>query len=85
MNGVMNRLLTTLEPGDLAPNEPMYRAWAAACTDLRSALGRWKSAGAQDLAAFNTLLRKNNVPPVSAPAALPMPVCTRAAGAGGAR
>jgi len=85
MNGVMNRLLGTLEPGDLAPNEPMYRAWTAACTDLKSALGRWKSASTQELAAFNSLLRKNNLPPVPPAAVLPTPVCARGADGGGAR
>ncbi|MEP6493853.1 MAG: hypothetical protein ABJF01_14325 [bacterium] len=73
--GTMNRELNTLDPGDMAPNEPMMRTYAAACGDLKAAVTTWKTVNAQDLVALNTLLTKNNLRPIPAPAALSIPVC----------
>jgi hypothetical protein len=77
VNGVMDRQLNTLDAGDMAPNEPMLKAYASACADLKSAVSTWKALSAQDLNALNALLTKNNLKPIPAPsAALAIPNCS---------
>jgi hypothetical protein len=41
LQGTMVRQLGTLDSGDMAPNEPMTRAYAAACNDLKTAVTKW--------------------------------------------
>ena len=85
---MMDRQITTLEPGDMAPNEPMQRSYVSACGDLKSAVTTWKTVNAQDLAAFNAILVKNNIGQIPAASpALPVPVCSspRTAAPGGGR
>jgi len=63
----------------MAPNEPMTKAYAAGCTELKTAVMNWKTMNGQDLAAFNAILTKNNLKTVAAaPTALPVPVCSAA-------
>jgi photosystem II stability/assembly factor-like uncharacterized protein len=83
INGVMDRLLTALEPGDMAPNEPQQRSYLSACNDLKSAVATWKTVNSADLAAFNTVLAKNNIGQIPAASpALAMPVCSSAPSGG---
>ena len=73
----MDRQLNTLDAGDMAPNEPMLRTYASACADLKSAVSMWRALNAQDLAALNAMLAKNNLKQIPAPsAALAIPNCT---------
>ncbi|MCX6538437.1 MAG: hypothetical protein NT151_05815 [Acidobacteria bacterium] len=79
INGALIRQLDTLDFGDMAPNEPMNKAYAAGCGELKTAVLNWKTINGQDLTAFNAILTKNNLKPVaSAPTALPIPVCAPA-------
>jgi len=76
LNGALIRQLDTLDYGDMAPNEPMTKAFAGACAQLTTAVANWKTIVAQDLAAFNALLARNGRKPVPAPAAaLANPMC----------
>jgi photosystem II stability/assembly factor-like uncharacterized protein len=80
LNGSLIRQLDTLDFGDMAPNEPMTRAWAAGCADLKSTVARWRELNGKDLAAFNAILVKNSLSPVAAASpALAQPVCATAA------
>lgn len=67
VNGAMNRQLNTLDAGDMAPNEPMLRTYAAACADLKSAVANWRTLTTQDLSALNAILSKNNLKAISTP------------------
>jgi photosystem II stability/assembly factor-like uncharacterized protein len=76
----MNGQLRTTDYGDMAPTEAMLRAWAAACSDLRSAVTTWRAINERDLAAFNAVLSAANLSPIPAAApVLPLPACTLAA------
>ena len=82
--GAFNRQLETLDYADMAPNEPITRAYAAACSDLRTAVTNWKNINAKDLAEFNAVAAKNNVKPIPAASpALAVPACPAAARGGG--
>jgi hypothetical protein len=90
LNGVMNRHVTSLEPGDMAPNEPQQRSYLSACGDLKSAVTTWKTINEKDLAAFNAVLAKNNIgkiaaasPVLAVPACSSPPVVAPASGRGG--
>jgi hypothetical protein len=73
----MNRQLTTLDAGDMAPTEPQLRTYAAACADLRAALATWKTLTSQDLVALNATLTKNSLKPIPVPSPLlPLPTCS---------
>ena len=80
LNGSLIRQLDTLDFGDMAPNEPMTRAWAAGCADLKSTVARWTELNGKDLAVFNAILVKNHLGPITAASpALPAPGCAVAA------
>ncbi|HEX9365617.1 MAG TPA: hypothetical protein VF921_03260, partial [Vicinamibacterales bacterium] len=86
LEGTMIRQLGTLDPGDMAPNEPMTRAYAAVCGDLKTAVTRWTALNGAELTTFNGVLVKNNLKPM--PAAMPIPaaaVCATGATAVGKR
>src|SRR5471030_837167 len=77
--GALNRQLESLDYGDLAPTEPMLRAWSWGCADLRTTVATWKNLNGAELVALNTLLTKNGmraVPAATGPAA---PVCSAGA------
>jgi photosystem II stability/assembly factor-like uncharacterized protein len=76
LQGTMIRQLGTLDSGDMAPNDPMTRAYAAACSDLRTVVSNWTAVNANELPAFNAVLTKNNVKALAAASpALLAPVC----------
>ena len=62
LNGSLIRQLETLDFGDMAPNEPMTKAFAAGRADLRAAVKSWLTVSTQDRAAFNDVLSKNRLP-----------------------
>jgi hypothetical protein len=74
--GAMNRQQNTLDAGDMAPNEPMAKAYSAACAELKAATTNWRTINSQDLPALNAIVIKNNLKPIPAAAPLPVvPVC----------
>ncbi len=76
INGAMGQQLTTLENGDMAPTEAMRKGYIAECSNLRTALASWKAINAGDLLAFNTILSRNNVKPVSPSTPTVVPACS---------
>jgi photosystem II stability/assembly factor-like uncharacterized protein len=86
VNGALVRQLETLDFGDMAPTEPMHKAYVASCTELKTALLNWRTTNAQDLVTFNAVLAKYNLKSIPAAApVLAVPVCTPAPAAGGKR
>ena len=73
---VMNRQMEGDEYGDLAPNEPMMKAWSWACADLKTAVNNWRSLNTADLVEFNKVVTKNGMKAVAAAPALAVPVCS---------
>ncbi len=74
--GALNRQLDGLDAGDLAPTEPMMRAWQWVCADLRTALSNWKTINTVDLPALGSLINKNGGKAfVAGTNGLPVPVC----------
>ena len=64
VNAALIRQLDTLDFGDMAPSEPMQKAYVAACTDLTSAASTWVGLIEKDLPAFNAVLATNGLGPV---------------------
>src|SRR5439155_20290592 len=58
VNATFLRHLETLDFGDMAPNEPMMNAYAAACGELKTAVENWRKINDTDLAALNAALSK---------------------------
>jgi photosystem II stability/assembly factor-like uncharacterized protein len=70
------RQLNSLDTGDMAPNETATTVFNSSCADLKKVVAAWSALNARDLADFNAVLRKNNLPPVAAASpALTAPVC----------
>jgi hypothetical protein len=86
LQGTMIRQLETLDSGDMAPNDPMVRAYAAACDDLKKTVTSWTDVNGVALTTFNGVLSKNNLKLI-APASPPLaaPVCGAAPAAGARR
>ncbi|MEO8362505.1 MAG: hypothetical protein ABI672_20935, partial [Vicinamibacteria bacterium] len=79
LQGTFIRQLGTLDPGDMAPNEPMLRVYGVACRDLKTAISTWKTVSGENLTAFNEVLVKNGLKPVPAGvSSLRSPVCPAA-------
>jgi photosystem II stability/assembly factor-like uncharacterized protein len=75
----LNQLLEELDSADMAPNATATKVFVAECTQLKTAVTSWQKTLADDLAAFNAVLVKNNRPTLPAPApALTVPVCAAA-------
>jgi hypothetical protein len=83
LQGTMVRQLETLDSGDMAPNDPMIRAYAGACKDLKKTVTSWTEVNGDALTTFNGVLSKNNLKAI-APASPPLaaPVCGAAPAAG---
>ena len=65
-----------LDSGDMAPNDPMTRAYAATCGDLKTAVTTWTALNGNELTTFNGVLVKNSLKLI--PAATPVlagPAC----------
>ena len=82
----MIRQLETLDSGDMAPNDPMNRAYSVACEDLKKTVASWTEVNGGALTTLNGVLAKNNLKPI-APASPPLaaPVCGAAPAAGARR
>ena len=69
-----NGELRTLDPADMAPDEPILRSWTAACSELKSAVvaGPTSAAGLADLLPIETIrafLKAHNIAPAASAAA----------------
>ena len=65
MMGSFTRQLGVLDTGDMAPNEPITKACAAVLTEMKTAKVNWKAICSKDLPAFNLVLAKFNLKPIS--------------------
>ncbi|MBS1724692.1 MAG: hypothetical protein JSS66_17260 [Armatimonadetes bacterium] len=63
--GSLNRMLSTLDSGDMAPSEPIRKASSTALAGLKTATTTWSTLKNQDLVALNALLAKHNMKPLS--------------------
>ena len=66
VNETLARQINTLENGDMAPTEAMQRAYAAGCTELKTAVTAWMAVNGAALAAFNAVLAQNKLKPMTA-------------------
>ena len=62
LNSSFNAIVSTSQVGlDEAPTQAMIDSWEDACRKYDQTVMAWKKMQSQDLAAFNTLLQKNNL------------------------
>jgi hypothetical protein len=54
-----------LDEADGAPNQPSYEVFAEISQQLNASLERWRNIKSGDLAAFNELMRKQNIMAIS--------------------
>ncbi len=66
LNAGFLRQLDTLDFGDMAPNEPMLKAYGAGRADLLTAIANWRALNSKDLTAFNAVLAKNGLKTIPA-------------------
>ncbi len=74
-NGSLIRVLSTLDPGDFAPNAPQRASFTAACHQLATAVTRWNAVVNKDVPAFNAVLKQNGITAVAVPKAMQQAVC----------
>jgi photosystem II stability/assembly factor-like uncharacterized protein len=73
----LNRQMEGIDYGDIAPNEPMVKAWSWGCADLKTAVNNWRTINSVDLVGFNGVLTKNGLKAIAAATpSLAVPVCT---------
>lgn len=75
----LNGQLKVMDMSDMAPNPSKLAAWRNVCTDLRSAVSRWREINTSGLVSFNALLAKHGLKAI--PAASPVlaiPTCVQA-------
>ena len=76
LQSAMLRQLETQDSGDMAPSDPMLRAYSGVCGELKDAVTRWKVLNGAELTSLNGVLKKNGLAPIPAASpALAMPVC----------
>ncbi|HEV2672343.1 MAG TPA: hypothetical protein VGU74_14720, partial [Gemmatimonadales bacterium] len=76
VNGNLVNQINALEQGDMAPTPAMLASYAAACNDLVSAVTTWSRIKGAGLTAFNAVVTKHNLQPVTAATpAIAVPVC----------
>lgn len=78
----MDRQLSGIDNGDMAPNEPTLAAFKPSCEDLHTAVLHWNTAITKTaLPAFNAALTKAGATAIAAPRALAVPECAVAVAA----
>ncbi|AIE84516.1 WD40/YVTN/BNR-like repeat-containing protein [Fimbriimonas ginsengisoli] len=65
LSGAMTRQLSSLDTGDMAPNEPTRNACRARCKEMETLTKSWKAFKSKDLVTFNALLAKNGLKPLT--------------------
>lgn len=73
MHGEFLRQLATLDSADMAPSETVLKIFASAMADYKALAENWRTLNEKDLVAFNALLAKNNLKPLSAGTLLVLP------------
>ena len=68
VNGALVREMTTLDSGDMAPDEPIRHACKIACDDLKKVEAQWKELNEKELPKLNVILAKHKIKEI-APAA----------------
>ena len=78
LNGTFNSLVSLMQVGlDMAPTKAQIDTWESGCKSYNATVAAWKKAQAVDLAAFNALLAKNNLPALTVtPTKLTVRSCT---------
>jgi len=79
LSGSLVRELSTLDSGDMAPNQPIRDACDLECKELKTLSDSWTALNTKDLSAFNAILSKYNLKPIVA-AATPGPVTSLTVG-----
>jgi len=74
-----NHLLEELDSADMAPTPAMAGAYAATCSDLRSALTAWRTIQSKNLVTLNAALAASHAPPLAMPSTIAAPVCPTSA------
>jgi len=59
--------INSLDSGDMAPNEPTKKTGLSVCAQMSQVQTAWKNLLAKDLPAFNAVLEKHKIKPLSAP------------------
>ncbi len=65
VNGALIRQLGSLDSADMAPTQSMKNACASALKELNTVMATWKTVSTKDLDAFNAILTKNNLKPIT--------------------
>jgi hypothetical protein len=78
LNGTFNTMISMMQVGlDMAPTKAQIDTWESGCKNYNATVTAWKMMQAQDLAAFNALLTKNNLQPLTVtPTKLSVQSCT---------
>jgi len=66
INRTMIGHVSTMDSGDMAPNDPTKHACAASMEDLNTVEWNWIQLNGKDLADFNAVLTKNGLKPIAA-------------------
>ena len=59
-----NSMMSSLDSGDMAPNEPTKKAALAIVSQLPTVQAAWKKLIEKDLPEFNKMLEKNKLKPI---------------------
>ena len=66
LNGTFNTMISMMQVGlDMAPTKAQIDTWESGCKNYNATVTAWKAMQAQDLAAFNALLTKNSLQPLT--------------------
>jgi len=78
LNGTFNSVVSLMQVGlDAAPTTAQINTWQSTCKSYNATVEAWKKAQAGEIATFNALLAKNNLPAMSiVPTKLAVQSCT---------
>jgi hypothetical protein len=78
LNNGFNTLISMMQVGlDMPPTKAQIATWESDCGNYNTTVTAWKKVQSEDLAAFNAVLAKNNLKPVTmTPTRLATAVCT---------
>lgn len=78
LNGSFNTMVSMMQVGlDMAPTKAQIDTWESDCKNYSTTVTAWKTMLSQDVVAFNALLSKNHLQPLTVtPTKLSAPSCT---------
>ena len=78
LNGSFNTMVSMMQVGlDMAPTKAQIDTWESDCKNYNTTVTAWKTMLSQDVVAFNALLSKNHLQPLTVtPTKLSAPSCT---------